>query len=205
MLASGAAADRGGCGGLLTWRGAYRLRKDSHFASVNFLRRFGSRFRQPHFSLTPNLDEQKAAVVAEADRAGRTAARKEVDEFRHRRQTTPATNSRPFGAKSLLIRFRLPCRSRRAQREVSESARTKSRPRSRAQSRHHPARRYFARDARQGLRESSRDDDMLDEQTWSRYCATNLVDPDQLIKPTMRAVIEVEVTPGDEEFKYSSR
>jgi hypothetical protein len=42
-----------------------------------------------------------------------------------------------------------------------------------------------------------RTDDMVDETTWARYCATNLVDTDDVVPPELRAAIEIEVTPVD--------
>lgn len=154
-----------------------------------------------YISLTPNLDEQKAAVVAEADRAGRTAAQGGG------RVPTPTPNNAghklaPVWSKVVIdpISITVPitegsARSFRiGENEVEAAFQSAIKA---------PPGATLFRPRRQTRPTGSlpRDDDMLDEQTWSRYCATNLVDPDQLIKPTMRAVIEVEVTPGDEEFE----
>ncbi|MGY2121324.1 helicase-related protein [Nocardia gipuzkoensis] len=40
-----------------------------------------------------------------------------------------------------------------------------------------------------------RDADLLDERTWARYCATNLIAADQVVPPEHRAAIRVDVSP----------
>ena len=42
-----------------------------------------------------------------------------------------------------------------------------------------------------------RDDDLIDETTWARYCAGSLVDAADVSPPEFRAAVEVELTPAD--------
>lgn len=42
-----------------------------------------------------------------------------------------------------------------------------------------------------------RDDDMLDERTWARYCAENLIDVVDASAPVFNAEVQVDVTPAD--------
>lgn len=42
-----------------------------------------------------------------------------------------------------------------------------------------------------------RDDDMLDDVSWERYCAANLTDADDVLAPEFRAAIELEISPGN--------
>lgn len=44
-----------------------------------------------------------------------------------------------------------------------------------------------------------REHDLLDEVCWARYCATNLVDSDDIVPPEHRAQIEVDVTARDDD------
>ncbi|MEU4607423.1 hypothetical protein AB0F43_30935 [Kribbella sp. NPDC023972] len=150
-----------------------------------------------YLALTPTLAEQRAAVTAETDTSdsspgtGNGPAAGGGSTRGHKLAQTWSKIALEPVTVTVTIDDATPPSFRVAEDELSAAFRAAIRP---------PAGTTLFRPRRATPPPGSlpRLDDLVDETTWSRYCAANLVDVTDLLPPELRAAIEIEVTTGDD-------
>lgn len=162
-----------------------------------------------YLALHPTLQEQREAVTAEEDasadaqgNASSPTSTAQNTTSRGRTARTPGYKLAPVWTKATIDPVRLtvdiPAYARGAIRvgdgELASALRAARRPPAGAML-------YRPRRARTPAGSLPRDHDLVDETTWARYSADNLLTPDEITLPEHRAAVEIEVTAADGYFE----